>query len=64
MQLQQLAPSHALYIGEPVYHLASKQSLGVGTNERMDHGVILFRITESVKKIKRHVSDASPPHHV
>jgi hypothetical protein len=35
----------------------------------MDHETILFRTTESVKeitrrKIKRHVSDASPPHHV
>jgi hypothetical protein len=63
MQLQQLAPSHALDVVEPGHHLASKQSLGVGTNERMDHGAILFRVTESVKKIKTHASDESPPHH-
>jgi hypothetical protein len=54
MQLQQLASSHSLDIVEPGHHLASKQSLGVGTNERMDHEVILFRNTESVKQFQKH----------
>jgi hypothetical protein len=54
MQLQQLASSHALDIVESGHHLASKQSLGVGTNERMDHELILFRDTESVKQFKKH----------
>jgi hypothetical protein len=53
MQLQQLAPSHALDVVEPGHHLASKQSLSVGTNERMDHEPILFRDTESVKKFRK-----------
>jgi hypothetical protein len=53
MQLQQLAPSHALNVVEPGHHLASKQCLGVGTNERMDHDVILFRHTESVKRFQK-----------
>jgi hypothetical protein len=53
MQLQQLTSSHALDIVESRHHLASKQSLSVGTNERMDHKAILFRNTESVKQFKR-----------
>jgi hypothetical protein len=53
MQLQQLAPSYALDVVEPGYPLASKQSLGVGTNERMDHEAILFRDTESVKQFRK-----------
>jgi hypothetical protein len=53
MQLQQLAPSHALDVVEPGHHLASKQSLSVGTNERMDHEAILFRDTESVKQFRK-----------
>jgi hypothetical protein len=53
MQLQQLTPSHALDVVEPGHHLASKQSLSVGTNERMDHEAILFRNTESVKQFRK-----------
>jgi hypothetical protein len=53
MQLKQLTPIHALDIVEPGHHLASKQSLSVGTNERMDHEAILFRNTESVKQFRK-----------
>jgi hypothetical protein len=53
VQLQQLAPSHALDMVEPGHHLASKQSLSVGTNERMDHEAILFCETESVKQFQK-----------
>jgi len=62
MKLQQLTPSHALDIVEPGHHLASKQSLGVGANERMDHEAILFRDTESVKQFPKHKSGALPSH--
>jgi hypothetical protein len=53
MQLQQLTPSHALDIVEPGHRLASKQSLSVRTNERMDHEAILFCNTESVKQFQK-----------
>jgi hypothetical protein len=50
LQQQQLAPRHPFDVSEPRHKLASEQGLGVGANERMDHGIILFRVTESVKQ--------------
>jgi hypothetical protein len=51
MQLQKFSPRHPFHILEPGYEHALKKRLGILVVERVDHAMILFRITEPVKRV-------------
>jgi hypothetical protein len=52
LQLQELAPCHALDVLEPGHHPAAEQRLGVKAGERVDHAGMMFCDTESVNRFQ------------
>ena len=51
MQLQKFSPRHPFHILEPGHEHALKKRLGILVVERVDHAMILFRITGPVKRV-------------